>query len=63
MRHLLKKVPMADWQLKKIGDIANVVSGGTPSTSRSDYWGGNIRWMNSGELNQKRVFETKGRIT
>jgi type I restriction enzyme S subunit len=52
-----------DWTIKKIGDFANVTSGGTPSTSRGDYWGGEIKWMSSGELNYKRVVDVVGRIT
>ena len=38
-------------------------AGGTPSTLNDEYWNGDIRWMNSGELNLKRVYEVQGRIT
>jgi len=52
------------WKVKKIGQISeNVTAGGTPSTSVTEYWGGDIRWMNSGELNYKKVYEVQGRIT
>lgn len=33
------------------------------STLRPEYWGGNIMWMSSGELNKKFVFDVEGRIT
>jgi type I restriction enzyme S subunit len=52
-----------DWDIKTIGDVADVISGGTPSTIHPEYWNGNIPWMNSGELNQKRVNAIQGRIT
>ena len=52
-----------EWCKDKIGNITNVTSGGTPSTLKPEYWGGDIRWMNSGDLNLKRVFEVKNRIT
>jgi type I restriction enzyme S subunit len=52
-----------DWAEKRIGDLTNVNTGGTPRTMKQEYWGGNIRWMNSGELNLKVVFEVKNRIT
>lgn len=53
-----------EWVEKSINDISPVVTaGGTPSTSEPKYWGGGIRWMNSGELNLKRVHEVQGRIT
>jgi type I restriction enzyme S subunit len=53
-----------EWMEKKIMDFpADVVSGGTPSTFISAYWGGSIPWMNSGELNLKHVYVVEGRIT
>jgi type I restriction enzyme S subunit len=52
-----------EWTIRKIGEFAQVVSGGTPSTFHPEYWGGNIPWMNSGELNLKRVYTVEGRIT
>ncbi len=51
------------WGKEKIGEITDVVTGGTPSTLKKEYWGGIIRWMNSGELNLKRVYEVENRIT
>ncbi len=53
----------SDWEIKAIGNLSKVTAGGTPSTLMSEYWDGDIRWMNSGELNQKRVFEVENRIT
>jgi len=52
-----------DWQIKRIGDFTDCTAGGTPSTFVKSFWGGNIRWMNSGELNLKIVSEVDGRIT
>lgn len=62
---VMKKLltPGSDWTSKRVGDITEVTTGGTPSTLRDEYWGGAIRWMNSGELNLKRVFEVENRIT
>jgi type I restriction enzyme S subunit len=33
-----------EWEVKSLGDIADVRSGGTPSTSRSDFWDGGVPW-------------------
>lgn len=52
-----------NWEVDQLSEIATTQAGGTPSTSNASYWGGNIRWMNSGELNLKYVFEVEGRIT
>lgn len=51
------------WEAKKISGFTFCLSGGTPNTNMTDYWGGNIKWMNSGELNDKKIFNVAGRIT
>lgn len=51
------------WRKYRIRDLAEVSSGGTPSTSVPEFWGGNIPWMNSGELNLKIIYDVQGRIT
>lgn len=52
-----------DWVNTSIGQIASVFAGATPSTLKKEYWGGEVRWMNSGELNLKRVYEVENRIS
>ena len=52
-----------EWEKLKVRDFTKVVAGATPPTDKKEYWGGAIRWMNSGELNLKRVYEVQGRIT
>lgn len=37
------KIP-EDWHIKHLDDFGNIVSGGTPSTSISSYWNGQIPW-------------------
>ncbi len=32
------------WVVKKLGEIAEIVSGGTPSTRVAKFWHGNIKW-------------------
>ena len=52
-----------EWEHKTIGQLTDVTSGGTPDTDKSAYWGGNIRWMSSGDLHLKYVREVGGRIS
>lgn len=52
-----------DWEVKTIAQCTDVVTGATPSTAITSYWGGNIKWMNSGELNNKLITDVAGRIT
>ena len=52
-----------EWRVISISEICNVFTGGTPLTSKEEYWNGNIRWMSSGEVNNKRIIEVEKRIT
>ena len=52
-----------DWEIKQISEFTDIITGGTPNTSLPEYWGGDIKWMNSGELNLKFVKDVEGRIT
>jgi type I restriction enzyme S subunit len=52
------------WEYLKISDFAEVITGGTPSTTKKEYWeGGTIPWLNSGELNQEIVVKCDNLIT
>ncbi len=51
------------WEDSPISEIATATAGGTPSTLIAEYWNGDVRWMNSGELNLRNVYEVEGRIT
>ena len=52
-----------NWTMFKIDSIAKVSAGGTPSTTKSEFWNGDIPWMSSGELNNKIVSEVEKKIT
>lgn len=58
----LGKIP-EEWEVCKVLDFTDVMTGATPSTENPDYWGGHILWMSSGELNKKFVYDVAGRIT
>lgn len=38
------------WIKRKLGNIAKIIGGGTPSTSNHDYWNGNINWYSPTEI-------------
>ena len=42
------------WRAATIGDVCKVVSGSTPKTSVSDYWGGAIPWLTPNDLSKNR---------
>lgn len=39
-----------NWERRRMGDIAEIVGGGTPSTMRPEYWNGNIDWYAPAEM-------------
>lgn len=41
------------WVEKKIFDVAEIVGGGTPSTSNPQFWDGNIDWYAPAEINDQ----------
>lgn len=38
------------WEQRKLGDIADIVGGGTPSTGNPSYWDGEIDWYAPAEI-------------
>ena len=38
------------WEQRKLGDVADIVGGGTPSTKVKEYWNGNINWYSPVEI-------------
>ena len=38
------------WEQRKLGDMADIIGGGTPSTGVSEYWDGDIDWYAPAEI-------------
>ncbi|MDO5005542.1 MAG: restriction endonuclease subunit S [Ligilactobacillus salivarius] len=52
------------WERKKLGDVAKITPGGTPSKNISNYWyPKEIPWLSSGEINKEIIFSTDGMIS
>lgn len=39
------------WEYKKLGEVCNVIGGGTPDTKNKEYWRGNIPWATVSDMN------------
>jgi len=62
MQELLK--PKEGWEVKKSGEVADIVGGGTPSTFNSSFWNGDINWFTPSEIgDSKYSFESSRKIT
>lgn len=54
------------WHERPLGDLAVINSGGTPSTDRADFWGGDIPWVTPTDITACKtnyLFDTANRIT
>lgn len=52
------------WEIKKLGDIAEISSGGTPSRSKKEYWeNGAIPWVKIKDIKEKFISNTEEFIT
>ena len=54
------------WQTKTIGDVCDVMNGGTPKTGVPEYWDGNHRWITPAEMGKRLspyVSDTERKIT
>ena len=55
-----------EWKVKQLALLGKIFSGGTPSTDKEEYWGGNIMWCTPSDitsLSSKYINNTKDRIT
>ena len=52
------------WEQRKLGELSDIVGGGTPSTSVPEYWDGDIDWYAPAEIaNQIYLSSSERRIT
>jgi len=59
------KIPI-DWEVKKLSQLGEVSSGGTPSTNIEEYWNGEINWCTPTDisaLNSEFLYDTSVKIT
>lgn len=54
-----------EWEEKRLGDIADIIGGGTPSTETPNYWNGEINWYTPTEIKDgiKHVFQSNRKIS
>ena len=49
------------WEQRKLGDLAEIVGGGTPDTNNPDYWDGDIDWYAPAEMEGQRYAKSSVR--
>ncbi|WQW66602.1 restriction endonuclease subunit S [Helicobacter pylori] len=54
----------SNWQKVRLGDIAEIIGGGTPSTQVTSFWNGSINWFTPTEIGiTKYVYKSQRTIT
>ncbi|WP_209389777.1 restriction endonuclease subunit S [Chryseobacterium sp. RR2-3-20] len=48
------KIPK-HWEVKRVKDVFNTISGGTPSTKEKEFWSGDFPWIPSGKVQNNEV--------
>jgi type I restriction enzyme S subunit len=54
----------ADWEVRRLGDLATIGNGSTPSRRRTDFWsGGTIPWLPTGKVNDRVIRQAEQYVT
>ena len=62
---MTNKIP-ENWELKTLSEVGDIIGGGTPNTTKKEYWNGNILWVIPSEvtsLHSKYLYDTERKIT
>jgi type I restriction enzyme S subunit len=51
------------WYRSTLGEVARISSGGTPDRSEPEYWGGDVPWVTTGEIQFNTITQTAEQIT
>lgn len=51
------------WQIRALGEMARITSGGTPSRMKPEYWNGKIPWVKTAEIDYKVINSTEETIS
>jgi len=52
-----------DWREAVLGDVIDLLSGGTPSKGQPAYWNGSIPWVSAKDMKRLRLHDTEDHIT
>src|SRR6056297_702227 len=55
--------PGEDWEPKKLGEVCDVIGGGTPSKAIKKYYDGNIHWATVRDMKSDIISDTEHKIT
>lgn len=53
----------ANWKECQLGDCVTLLSGGTPSKSRNDYWDGDLPWVSCKDMKLDRIYDAQDHLS
>jgi len=56
----------AEWEIKKLEEIGEIIGGGTPDSTNKDYWNGDVLWAiptDITKLQVNQIEDTERKIT
>jgi len=54
---------VSEWQHTTLGAVIDLLSGGTPSKSKTEYWDGTIPWVSAKDMKRFRLRDTRDHLT
>jgi type I restriction enzyme S subunit len=67
---MMKNVPIlrfkefnGEWEEEGLWTVGEIIGGGTPDTSKEEYWNGNIIWLTPTEIKNKYIEDSERKIT
>lgn len=54
---------MNGWESHELGNCLQLLSGGTPSKSKNEYWGGDIPWVSCKDMKVDRIYDSVDHLT
>ena len=48
-----------DWEVSNLSKLVKTCGGGTPKTSESRYWQGDVPWISSADLSEEKLYSAK----
>ena len=61
LKEVFDKGKADGWEEKRLGEVCDVIGGGTPSKKISSYWDGEIKWATVGDMNNDIILDTKSK--
>lgn len=53
----------AGWDVRPLGQLVEIVSGGTPSKSREDFWQGDVPWVSPKDMKFSTIIDSEDHIS